>query len=66
MKLAEKENLLTKEITKKEALKIAIKTIIRDIYEEKPIEPDYILHHYVDTRTEEIIKEVSIRFPIGE
>jgi BioD-like phosphotransacetylase family protein len=58
---------MVKVLTKKETLKTAIKTIIKDIYEDgmhkETLKP--ISGKYIDLKANEIIKEVSIRFPMG-
>ena len=54
-------------MTKKEALKNAIKAIIMEMYGEMhTINPRDLNHSYVEKRANEIIKEVEIRFPMGD
>lgn len=61
------ENELKMGMTKKEALKNAIRTIILDIcYDVYNNGIRKINDKYAREKTNEIIKEISIRFPIGD
>ena len=57
-------------MTKKEALKSAIKTIVKNIcgkaYDNGEAGLMFFDDQYIDRKANEIIKEVSIRFPIGD
>ena len=59
---------IKKVLTKKEALKNAIEAIVRsicnDVYNNSGLK--YVSDQYADAKANEIIKEMSIRFPIGE
>ena len=60
MKTEEKESKMR--MTKKEALKNAIKIIVKSIISDMRYEDD---DKYIEGKTNEILKEVSIRYLIG-
>lgn len=55
-------------MTKREELKIAIKTIVKRIIEKprKHDMPPFTIDEYVTEETNNILKEVEIRFPLKE